>query len=268
MADAEAGRRVVDVDLDRVDDADQEDADVGLAAGPHPTGPGVVSRTDFISSIQSGWRSMSETTSQTSSMGAPIVIAIFMTGSGPSPRATRLADPAVDAKAPPTPARPRAARVRRRIRSLRSVRQPRRGGGARPGRLHLGQRPVAVAGGDLNRPDGVDEDVGLVAERERVEDRRPDAVVRREAADDDPPDAAAPQEPVQLGGHGRAGQRVAHREAGVAVLAVAPLRTDGPASATSPGWSSAPHVPPTQWTGQVPPSLAKWGVAAGCQSWV
>jgi len=34
------------------------------------------------------------------------------------------------------------------------------------------------------------------------------------------------------------------------------------------GWSSAPHVPPTQWTGQTPPSFAKWGVDSGCQSWV
>ena len=24
----------------------------------------------------------------------------------------------------------------------------------------------------------------------------------------------------------------------------------------------------TQWTGQMPPSFAKWGVLAGCQSWV
>ena len=24
----------------------------------------------------------------------------------------------------------------------------------------------------------------------------------------------------------------------------------------------------TQWTGQIPPSFAKWGVCSGCQSWV
>ena len=36
----------------------------------------------------------------------------------------------------------------------------------------------------------------------------------------------------------------------------------------SSGWNSAPHVSCTQWTGHVPPSLAKCGVTAGCQSWV
>ena len=27
-------------------------------------------------------------------------------------------------------------------------------------------------------------------------------------------------------------------------------------------------MPATQWTGQMPPSFAKWGVDSGCQSWV
>src|SRR3990170_2850719 len=34
------------------------------------------------------------------------------------------------------------------------------------------------------------------------------------------------------------------------------------------GWRSAPQVSATQWTGQIPPSLAKCGVDAGCQSCV
>ena len=29
-----------------------------------------------------------------------------------------------------------------------------------------------------------------------------------------------------------------------------------------------PHVSRTQWTGQMPPSVSKWGVRGGCQSWV
>src|SRR6266511_1498067 len=32
------------------------------------------------------------------------------------------------------------------------------------------------------------------------------------------------------------------------------------------GWNSAPHVPPTQCTGQIPPSFSKCGVDSGCQS--
>ncbi len=46
-----------------------------------------------------------------------------------------------------------------------------------------------------------------------------------------------------------------------------PLRTTGPRT-SSPGWSAAPQVSRTQWTGQIPPSRAKWGVVGGCQSWV
>ena len=168
---------------------------------------------------------MSETTSQTSSMGASIVIAIFMTGSGPSPRATRLpiqrsiGEGAADAGEAEGGDGPQAHQALRSVAATRTGRCR----SAAPAASMLGQRPVAVAGGDLDRADGVDEHAGLVAEGERVEDGRPDAVVRRQPADHDPPDAAAPQEPVQLRRDGRAGQRVAHREAGVAVLAVRAL---------------------------------------------
>ena len=49
----------------------------------------------------------------------------------------------------------------------------------------------------------------------------------------------------------------------------APLRISGASSGTSSsGWSAAPQVSRTQWTGHVPPSAAKWGVCSGCQSWL
>ena len=45
------------------------------------------------------------------------------------------------------------------------------------------------------------------------------------------------------------------------------LRTTGPSTMRS-GWSAAPHDSATQWTGQMPPSLEKWGVDAGWRSCV
>ena len=68
----------------------------------------------------------------------------------------------------------------------------------RAGPLHLGEGALAVAGRDLHGPDAVDQDVSLIAQRERVEDGRPHAVVGGEAPDDDPPDPVAPQEAVEL----------------------------------------------------------------------
>ena len=104
-----------------------------------------------------------------------------------------------------------------------------------------------------------------VAEADRVEGGRVHAVVGREPADDDPLDPASPEQPVELGRGRLAGHRVAHREPGVAVLAVRALpdprrvlgdlqRRDG---------ARRPSVPATQWTGQIPPSFAKCGVDLG-----
>ena len=44
--------------------------------------------------------------------------------------------------------------------------------------------------------------------------------------------------------------------------------TGAPAGTSRAGWSAAPQVSRTQWTGQTPPSAAKWGVCCGCQSWL
>ena len=191
-------RRVVDVDLDGVDDADHEDPDVGLARLPTPTGPGDVMRTDFISSIQSGWRSMSDTTSQTSSIGARIVIAIFISGSIASPRAMRLPIQRSTRKAPPSAGEPEADDRPQAHHDARSAiaAVPRPSAGRprredRAGPRHLGEGALAVARLDLDRAHAVDEDVRLVAEGDRVEGGRPDAVVGREPADDDPPDPPA-----------------------------------------------------------------------------
>ena len=95
------------------------------------------------------------------------------------------------AKAPPTPVTATAAMVRRRITTSRGRRDrpPTLVDEQRARALHLGQRPLAVAGREVDRPDRVDEDAGLVAEGDGVEDGRLHAVVRGEAADDDPPHA-------------------------------------------------------------------------------
>ena len=110
MADAEAGRRVVDVDLDRVrrSPPGRCGRPPRLGSRPRP-GRASVRRTDFISSIQSGWRSMSATISQTASIGASMVIAIFMTGSIASPRAMRSPIQRSTRKVPVTPETARAA---------------------------------------------------------------------------------------------------------------------------------------------------------------
>ena len=113
--------------------------------------------------------------------------------------------------------------------------------------------------------------VGLEAEPTRIERGRLDAVVGREADHDDPCSTpASRRRPRARSAIVSPVDRVAHREAGVAVLAVGALadarrvigqrqRRDG---------ARRPTCPATQWTGQMPPSLAKWGVARGCQSWV
>src|SRR5687767_6566367 len=94
-------------------------------------------------------------------------------------------------------------------------------------RSHLLDRPVAVPGGDLDRPNGVEEEIRLVAQPGRVEPGRLDAVVGGKAAHDDPLDTAVAEQLVELGGHGVAARRVTHREARVAVLPVHPLADSG-----------------------------------------
>src|SRR5439155_15902393 len=74
-----------------------------------------------------------------------------------------------------------------------------------------------------NGPHRVNQDARLEAEAGRVERRRLNAVVGREAADGDPGDVAVMQEALEFGRCRLAGHRIAHREPGVAVLAVGAL---------------------------------------------
>ena len=98
------------------------------------------------------------------------------------------------------------------------------------------------------------------AEPRGVERGRLDAVVGREAAARRRCRRRRRAAGLELGRDGLAGDRVAHREAGVAVLAVGALADPRRASGSArSGCSSAPHVSATQWTGQMPPSLAKCG---------
>ena len=84
-------------------------------------------------------------------------------------------------------------------------------------------RALAVAGLEIDRGDRIGQDGGVEAEAARVERGRLDAVVGREADDDDALDARRREEALELGRDGLAGDRVAHREARVAVLAVGAL---------------------------------------------
>src|SRR5580765_6023118 len=88
---------------------------------------------------------------------------------------------------------------------------------------HLVDGPVAVAGGKVDGPHGVDQDAGLEAEPGRVEGRRLHAVVGGQAAHGDASDVALAEEALELGRRRLARDRVAHREPGVAVFAVGAL---------------------------------------------
>jgi hypothetical protein len=96
------------------------------------------------------------------------------------------------------------------------------------GRRHLVDRPVAVTRGEVNGPHCVDQDAGFEAESGSIERRRLHAVIGGEAADDDPADVAPAEEAFELGRCRLAGDRVAHREPGVAVLAVGALADPRP----------------------------------------
>ena len=120
---------------------------------PTPAGPGVVTRTAFISVHPVGLAlDVGDDRAQTASIGASISIRRAdrdgRTGAAgivepTSPPSQRSASDGAAAEA----AERRVASVRRIIAPPRSRTDP--------GRGHLGQRPVAVAGGQVDRPDRV-----------------------------------------------------------------------------------------------------------------
>ena len=108
-----------------------------------------------------------------------------------------------------------------------------------------------------------------VAEPRGIQGGRLDAVVGGEADDHDSLDAPMAEQAVQIGRDRLAGGRIAHREAGIAIFSVGALAdTRGVRRRVEQWMELGPQVSATQWTGQGPPSLAKWGVDGGCQSWV
>ena len=95
------------------------------------------------------------------------------------------------------------------------------------GGLHGLERALPVALVQVDGPHRLEQDERREAEPPGVERRGVDAVVRREAADDDRFDAAVTEDRLELGGLRLAGDRVAGREPGVAVLAVHALAHPG-----------------------------------------
>ena len=139
----------------------------------------------------------------------------------------------------------------------------------RRARAHLVERAVAVARLEVDGRDRVGQDVGLEAEPGGVERRRLDAVVGRQADDDDAGDGGGAQERLELGGDRLPADRVAHREARIAVLAVGaladPRRVVGECQVRvelrAPRARHAMDRPDAAVLGEM-------GVDAGCQSWV
>ena len=95
-----------------------------------------------------------------------------------------------------------------------------------PAAWHSSSARSAVAALHVHRGDRVGQDGGHEAEQPGVERGRLHAVVGRQARDDDVVDRARPEDPGELGRDGLARARVAHRERGVAVLAVGALVDD------------------------------------------
>src|SRR5690606_5279640 len=94
------------------------------------------------------------------------------------------------------------------------------------GRARLGdggEGALAVAGLEVDRPDAVEHDLGLVAEADGVERRLLHAVVGGQPDDDHPLDALLLEQLVEAGRAGLAGRQVGHRERRVPVLATGAL---------------------------------------------
>jgi hypothetical protein len=110
----------------------------------------------------------------------------------------------------------------------------RRRGCIRLGRLHDGhalgaqalQRSLAVTGLELHGADALGQERHIVATLAGIERGGQDAVVGRQSQDDERRDAVSSKEVVQLGRDSGAADRVAQREAAVAVLAADALAYD------------------------------------------
>src|SRR5260370_6470862 len=94
------------------------------------------------------------------------------------------------------------------------------------GLLDLTQGALAVAGGDVDRPGRLDDDVGVEALAHRVEGRLLDAVVGGEPRDHDVVDPAIAQELLEAGLAPLARRQVRDAEPGVAVLRSLGLEDD------------------------------------------
>ena len=195
-------------------DRDAEDPDVGLAlrADADRTRRQQADRLHLVHPAR--LPSMSATSAQTRSIGASMtIIELIGVGSAPSACLARMRS-----TAKPMPAPTSASRSAPRITAPhhRPPHPDARG-------LHLLERPLAVAWLELHGRDGVGQDVRLEPEPRGVERGRLDAVVGREADDDHVVDAGVAQQGFELGRDRLAAGRVAHREAGIAVLAVGAL---------------------------------------------
>ena len=197
VPDRVAARRIELDDLDGVDDRDAEDPHDRLGARPdRRRAPGCRSGRDFMSCIHSSWRGMSATTAQTASIGASTTASISSGGSG------RVAAPGGQhAIGDPARRRSRARRGRRAGGVTPVSAAAWTGGARRPPRISA-ERPLAVAGLQVDRRDGVGEHGRRVAEPDGVERRRLDAVVGREAGRRRPrrrrPRAGAPSSSVGI----------------------------------------------------------------------
>ena len=215
-----------------------------------------------MSCIQRGWPSTSAMTSQTRSIGASMTTSeLDRLGLLALRCSARIAVERHSRCRRPTSAEPDGP-ADHRI-TVATI--------ATPAASHLVERAVAVARLEVHGRDRVGQDGGPEAEPDRIERGRLDAVVGREPDDDDVARSPASRSRASSSvGDRLAGHRVAHREAGVAVLAVGALADPRRVVGECQVRDGAPRPTCRRRSGPatIPPSLAKWGVRSGCQSWV
>ena len=203
-----------------------------------------------------------ERSSQTALDRARAMTTDVRIGGGGAPSARSRQDPVGD----PRDGRRRRAPARRTRPDHAIGRLERR----TPAVAQLVEGPVAVARLEVDGGDGVGRDGRPEAEPERVERGRLDAVVGRQADDDDRLDAAVAEDVLELGRDRLAGDRVAHREAGVAVLAVGAL-ADARRVVGQRERRVELRAPRAADAVDRPDAAVAWrnaGVCSGCQSWV
>lgn len=158
----------------------------------------------------------------------------------------------------PAPARGFAGRRGAEGRATRSRHPPR----ASPRGPDRRRRPA------VHGPDALGEHDDGEPKPARIVHRFLHAVVGGDADDDQASEPSLPQQRLQARGD-VAAAGVTDAERRVAVPAVGPLAEDlGARGDSRSGRNSEPQVSPTQWTGQMPPSISKCGVMSGCQSCV